>query len=76
MNADRRKQLDNAIKLLESAKKIIEDVQSQEQEAFANLSENLQQSERGSVMEAVAEALSNCASNLEDAISELQEAQQ
>lgn len=74
MNADRRKQLDNAILLLEKAKEIIEDVASQEQDSYDNLSEGLQQSERGQQMEAAAEALGNCSSNLEDAISELNDA--
>lgn len=51
MNNTRRKELKKAIELLEEAINIIETVSDEEQEAFDNLPESIQQSERGEIME-------------------------
>lgn len=51
MNKLRRKQIADAIDLIEQAMEILEQVRDDEQEAFDNMPENLQGSERGEVME-------------------------
>ena len=47
----RRKQIQKALNLLAEAKDILEEVMNEEQEAFDNLPEGLQCSERGEQME-------------------------
>ncbi len=74
MNQDKRKELAKAIELLEEAKTIIEDIQNQEQECFDNLSENLQQSERGQRFEEIASQLGDAVCNIDDLISEVESA--
>lgn len=51
MNKMRRRQIDQAIELIEQAMEILEQVRDDEQEAFDNLPESLQGSERGEAME-------------------------
>lgn len=51
MNKLRRKQIAQAIDLIEQAMSILEQVKDDEQEAFDNLPANLQGSERGETME-------------------------
>lgn len=51
MNKIRRKQIEKAIELIEQARDILECVKDDEQEAFDNMPESLQGSERGEVME-------------------------
>lgn len=51
MNKPRRKELEKAMDLLRQAFEIIETVRDEEQEAFDNLPEGLQESERGEMME-------------------------
>lgn len=51
MNNIRRKALQRAYDLLDEAKLIVIDVANEEQEAFDNLPEGLQASDRGSQME-------------------------
>lgn len=72
MNAENRKDLQRAIDLLNEAKEIIESVGEGEQEKYDNLSEGLQQAERGQRMEEVASTLSDQASSLDDIISEVE----
>lgn len=57
MNDARRKKLDYANALIEQAQSIIEGVAEEELEAFNNLPEGLQESERGQQMEQNAEFL-------------------
>ncbi len=66
MNKLRRRQLRAALDLLDEARSILEAVQEGEQEAFDNMPESLQYSERG-------EAMEETISNLEDAVSSLEE---
>jgi poly-gamma-glutamate capsule biosynthesis protein CapA/YwtB (metallophosphatase superfamily) len=68
MNNERRKEINRAIGLIEEAKSILETVRDEEQEAYDNLSESLQSSERG-------EAMENAASELDQAIDGLDTAQ-
>ena len=67
MNKKNRKQLDEAIKLIYQANEIVERIKEDEQEKFDNLSEGLQQTEKGQKLECVG-------SNLEDAFSDLESA--
>lgn len=67
MNAQRRKEIAAAILTLDEAKNQIEAVRDDEQAAFDNLPESLQQGEKGQSME---EAIGN----LDDAISEMESA--
>ena len=50
MNATRRKQLKQAAELLSQAQSIIESVRDDEQDAYDNLPEGIQESERGDTM--------------------------
>lgn len=67
MNKDRRKALQGIIDQLTELKEAVESLQEEEQEAFDNLPEGIQFSERGESME---EAISN----LEDAVNSIDEA--
>lgn len=49
------------------------DLQSEEQEAFDNLSEGLQQSDQGQRTEQAADALSDAASDFEDVMTQIQD---
>ncbi len=57
MNKARRKELAKAVELIERAREIIEVVKDEEQDAFDNLPESLQASERGERMEEFISAL-------------------
>lgn len=64
MNANRRKQLADAIAKIEEARTLIEIVRDEEQDAFENMPEGIQSSERGEKME-------TAISRMEDSLSEL-----
>ena len=66
MNAPRRKSIQEVIDQLEELKSTIETIMDEEQEAYDNLPENLQGSERG-------EAMSEAADNLDSAYSSIDE---
>ena len=51
MNRERRKMLQKAYDMLDTAKQIIEDTAEMEQNAFDNLPEGLQASDRGEQLE-------------------------
>lgn len=51
MNKQRRQQIKDAIALIEEARAMLECVMDEEQEAFDNLPESFQYSERGEQME-------------------------
>lgn len=74
MNAARRKEIERAIDLLYQAKEIIENVRDDEQDAYDNMPESLQYSERGERMSENVDALDNAADNdIEDIITNLNE---
>lgn len=73
MNKERRKTLQGIIDELESQKENIETLQEEEQEAYDNLPESIQASDRGDAMCENADGLADAASDLEDVISVLQE---
>lgn len=67
MNKQRRKSLDTLYTRIESLKADLEDILSEEQEAYDNLPESLQDSERG-------ETMYDAIDNLESAVADLEEA--
>jgi len=56
VNIDKRKRIDEATALIEEARSIVEGVTQEESEAYENMPENLQYSERG---ELIQEAINN-----------------
>ena len=68
MNNARRKRLKEAQNLLDKALDIIRDVLSEEDLAFNNLSEGLQQTLRGETMENNVEELDEASEQIENAI--------
>ena len=74
INAARRKEIERAIDLLYQAKEIIENVRDDEQDAYDNMPESLQYSERGERMSENVDALDNAADyDIEDIITKLNE---
>ena len=73
MNKQRRKELDRIHTLLLEASEALEMVASDEQDAFDNLPEGLQQSERGKEIEETASNLAEWAETLSDIVGELWE---
>lgn len=57
MNAARKKRIQDVIEKLDELKTVIEELHDEEQEAFDNLPESFQESERGEAMEAAADNL-------------------
>jgi hypothetical protein len=71
MNKQRRKQIEKAIALMQEALDILENVKDDEQEAFDNMPEGLQGSEKGELMEEIIGYLEDSYENLETAIEDL-----
>ena len=72
MNKARRKEIARAIELMDEAREILESVMDEEQEAFDNMPESLQCSERGETMEKCIATLDEVVCNLEtDALQEI-----
>lgn len=74
MNAQRRKDIAKAIALIEEAIAILDNVAEEEREAFDNLPESLQYSERGEQMEECADAIEDVSRELTDQIDSLNDA--
>lgn len=74
MNAQRRKEIAKAIALIEDAIAILDSVAEEEREAYDNLPESLQYSERGERMEECAEAIERASCELTDQIDSLNDA--
>lgn len=68
MNKARRKQLEDLIEQLSVIKESIEAVLEEEQEAFDNLPEGIQESERGEVMQENIDNLQTAADSLESEV--------
>lgn len=66
MNDARRKDIEKALDLIYEAKAILETVSEEEQEAFDNLPEGIQNSERGETMEENISILDDAVSALGD----------
>lgn len=73
MNKQRRKELEEAVRLLEEAYSTIEIIMEQEQEAFDNMPEGLQESERGEQMQENIDNLDSCLSDLENVKEQVEE---
>lgn len=73
MNKGRRERLKKQLRLLEEMREEIEAIRDGEQEAYDNLPEPLQDSERGERLEENIETLDNILENLEPIAEELDE---
>ena len=73
MNKARRKKLQKALDLLSEAKGIIEQCRDEEQDAFDNMPEGLQFSERGEQMEEYISLMDEAYDNIEDVESNIEE---
>ena len=73
MNNTRRKQLRKWLEDIENIKSELESICSDEEEAFDNLPENLQVSDRGMAFEEVIDQMNEAVSSIEDAISIIEE---
>ena len=73
MNKQRRSELSKAVELLEKAKEIIEACQEEEQDAFDNLPESIQGSERGEDMEHYIYEMEQTIDYIDQAIDEIQD---
>lgn len=67
MNKERRKRIAEAVKLIENAAGILEEVREDELESYDNLPEGLQNSERGEQMRENIDTLEKFINNLEEA---------
>jgi response regulator of citrate/malate metabolism len=72
MNKQRRKQIEKATALMQEALDILENVKDEEQDAFDNMPEGLQGSEKGELMEEIIDYLEDSYGNLEYAIEDLE----
>ena len=66
MNKQRRKWLENVSAMIERAKEELEQIRDEEQEAYDNIPESLQDSDRGNTMYENIDNLDTMASDLED----------
>lgn len=67
MNEERRKKLKEATRLLSEAKSIIDEIKIDEEEAYENLPEAMQNSDKGEKAQAAIEALSEAYDACENA---------
>lgn len=73
MNKNRRKEIESIIEELESLGSRIEAVKEEEDDAFNNIPESLQYSEKGELMEQNVEDLDEAFNGLSEVVEELQE---
>lgn len=71
MNRQRRKRVQEALDLMQQATEILAEVADEEEEAFDNLPEGIQESERGQQMEEVLDVLDGACESIGDAIAEI-----
>lgn len=76
MNDARRKELDKAIAALEEAKSIVENIKSEEQDAFDNMPEGFQQGDRGQMMETAISAMDDVENDIDSAIGNIETAKE
>ena len=74
MNKARRRQMTDIADQLQELRDQIETVQAEEQAAFDNLPESLQEGERGQAMEMATEQMGTAMDSLEEALQALEEA--
>lgn len=73
MNAQRRKRIASVEALLSQARDLLEEIASEEYEAFENLPDSLQDSERGFRMQDIIDALEQGVGDIESIESLLEE---
>lgn len=73
MNKERRKELNRAHQMVSEANSIVKSVCDDEQDAFDNMPEGLQQGERGEKMEENVQLLDEAVDTLENVFSDLSE---
>jgi len=73
MNKERRKRLEKAVKSIELAKDEVIALSEEEHEAYDNMPEGLQDSERGEAISENVDDLESAAGDLEDIIDTLRE---
>ena len=66
MNKARRKRIEDVQSQLEALKQEIDEILSEEQEAFDNMPESLQEGERGQAMTEVIDALESAVGSFEE----------
>ncbi len=74
MNKQRRKSIGEVISKLEELREELDGIMSDEQEAFDNLPESLQESDRGNAMQEAIDNLDYAMSSFEEAIEYLESA--
>lgn len=72
MNKERRKRIEVAIGALQEIQAEIETLRDDEEEAYNNMPDALQQGERGEAMEVAISNLEGALNNVEEAISSLE----
>ncbi|MCD8104732.1 MAG: hypothetical protein LUF35_06970 [Lachnospiraceae bacterium] len=73
MNKLKRKRLETAFEQVSSAKRILEDVKAEEEDAYDNLPEQFQNGERGEEMQGYVEMLEEAFNYLDDAASVIEQ---
>lgn len=76
MNNTRRKSIQKIFDRLEELMQEIEALQEEEQDAYDNMPESLQEGERGQAMQEAADNLEYAASSVQEALDYLEEAMQ
>ena len=76
MNKIRRRKLAEINEQLEVLKACIEEIMEEEQDAFDNLPESFQDSERGEIMTEKIDNMENAISSLEEVIGYIEESQE
>jgi hypothetical protein len=74
MNKNDRKELEKALALLGEAQEIIDAIKDGEQEKFDNLSEGLQQTEKGQKFEETVSILEDAWNSIDEAVGSINEA--
>lgn len=74
MNAKRRKEIQSIIAILENANERVSRLRDEEEDAFNNLPESLQETDKGEDMQAACEALENAENGFDEIIDYLREA--
>lgn len=74
MNATRRKQLAKLVEQLESIMSDIDTIREQEQEAYDNMPDSIQESERGDRMSEIIDSIQYAYDNVSDAVDNINEA--
>jgi len=73
MNKERRKKLQNIVERLEAVKSDLENVTDEEQTAYDNMPESLQETDRGDAMQEAIEAMESARDSIEEAIDSVKE---